>query len=48
MSIETISIIVLFVSFFGLLAYGVPVAYAIGISTILTLIFNIFQVCVLQ
>lgn len=26
MSIETISIIVLFVSFIGLLAYGVPVA----------------------
>lgn len=41
MSIETISIIVLFVSFFGLLAYGVPVAYAIGISTIATLVLNI-------
>ena len=41
MSIETISIIVLFVSFFGLLAYGVPVAYSIGISTILTLVLNI-------
>ena len=41
MSIEIISIIVLFVSFFGLLAYGVPVAYSIGISTMLTLILNI-------
>ena len=41
MSIETISILVLFVSFFGLLAYGVPVAYAIGISTTLTLVLNI-------
>lgn len=41
MSIETISIIVLFVSFFGLLAYGVPVAYAIGISTMATLVLNI-------
>ena len=41
MSIETISIIVLFVSFFGLLAYGVPVAYAIGISTAATLVLNI-------
>jgi len=41
MSIELISVIVLFVSFFGLLAYGVPVAYSIGISTTLTLILNI-------
>jgi tripartite ATP-independent transporter DctM subunit len=41
MSIEVISIIVLFVSFFGLLAYGVPVAYSIGIATMLTLILNI-------
>ena len=40
MSIETISILVLFLSFIGLLAYGVPVAYAIGISTTLTLILN--------
>ncbi len=40
MSIEAISIIVLFVSFMGLLAYGVPVAYSIGISTTLTLILN--------
>ncbi|MFS4493817.1 TRAP transporter large permease [Maribacter sp. 2308TA10-17] len=41
MSIEIISVIVLFVSFFGLLVYGVPVAYSIGISTTLTLILNI-------
>jgi len=41
MSIETISILVLFISFIGLLAYGVPVAYAIGISTTLTLVLNI-------
>ncbi|MEM9143617.1 MAG: TRAP transporter large permease [Bacteroidota bacterium] len=41
MSIETISILVLFVSFVGLLAYGVPVAYSIGISTTLTLLLNI-------
>ncbi len=41
MSIELISILVLFISFMGLLAYGVPVAYAIGISTTLTLILNI-------
>lgn len=41
MSIETLSILVLFVSFMGLLAYGVPVAYAIGISTTLTLLINI-------
>jgi tripartite ATP-independent transporter DctM subunit len=40
MSIETISILVLFISFIGLLAYGVPVAYAIGISTTLTLVLN--------
>lgn len=40
MSIETLSILVLFLSFIGLLAYGVPVAYAIGISTTLTLILN--------
>lgn len=37
MGIETISIVILFLSFFGLLAYGVPVAYAIGISCTLTL-----------
>ena len=36
-----ISIILLFISFFGLLAYGVPVAYSIGISTTLTLLLNI-------
>ncbi|MBU2904621.1 MULTISPECIES: TRAP transporter large permease [Arenibacter] len=41
MSIETISILVLFISFMGLLAYGVPVAYAIGISTTITLLINI-------
>jgi tripartite ATP-independent transporter DctM subunit len=41
MSIEVISIILLFVSFFGLLAYGVPVAYSIGISTTLTILLNI-------
>ncbi|MBM1106529.1 TRAP transporter large permease [Aurantibacter crassamenti] len=41
MSIETISILVLFLSFIGLLAYGVPVAYAIGISTTITLVLNI-------
>ncbi|WP_273565504.1 TRAP transporter large permease [Maribacter halichondriae] len=40
MSIETISILVLFLSFFALLAYGVPVAYAIGISSTLTLVLN--------
>jgi len=41
MSIETISILVLFLSFVGLLAYGVPVAYSIGVSTMLTLLLNI-------
>ncbi len=41
MSIETISIVVLFLSFIILLAYGVPVAYSIGISTTLTLVLNI-------
>ncbi len=41
MSIELISIILLFGSFFGLLAYGVPVAYSIGISTTLTILLNI-------
>lgn len=41
MSIEIISVIVLFVSFFALLAYGVPVAYSIGMSTMLTLVLNI-------
>ncbi|TXF90329.1 TRAP transporter large permease [Neolewinella aurantiaca] len=38
---EVISIILLFVSFFGLLGYGVPVAYSIGISTTLTILLNI-------
>ncbi len=41
MSIEVISILLLFISFFGLLAYGVPVAYSIGISTTLTMLVNI-------
>jgi tripartite ATP-independent transporter DctM subunit len=41
MSIEIISIILLFISFFGLLLYGVPVAYSIGISTTLTILLNI-------
>lgn len=41
MSIELISIIVLFVSFFSLLAYGLPVAYSIGVSTVITLLINI-------
>lgn len=41
MSIELISILVLFVSFFALLAYGVPVAFSIGISTTITLLINI-------
>lgn len=41
MSIELISILLLFASFFGLLAYGVPVAYSIGISTTVTMILNI-------
>ncbi len=41
MSIELISVIVLFLSFACLLAYGVPVAYSIGISTTIVLIINI-------
>lgn len=41
MSIEIISILILFISFFALLAYGVPVAYSIGISTTLTFLVNI-------
>lgn len=41
MSIEIISIIVLFVSFFALLLIKVPVAYSIGISTTLSLLLNI-------
>ena len=41
MSIEIISIVLLFISFFMLLAYGVPVAYSIGISTTLTILLNI-------
>lgn len=41
MSIELISIILLFISFFALLVYGLPVAYCIGISTTLTILVNI-------
>lgn len=41
MSIEGLSIIVLFVSFFILLMLNVPVAYAIGISTTISLVLNI-------
>lgn len=41
MSIELISILLLFFSFFSLLAYGVPVAYSIGISTTITILLNI-------
>lgn len=41
MSIEVISIIVLFGSFFFLLFLKVPVAYSIGISTTLSLLLNI-------
>lgn len=41
MSIEIISIIVLFVSFFTLLLLKVPVAYSIGISTTISLLLNI-------
>ncbi|WP_168037740.1 TRAP transporter large permease [Neolewinella antarctica] len=38
---EMISILMLFASFFGLLWYGVPVAYSIGISTTVTILLNI-------
>ena len=41
MSIEVISIIVLFTSFFILLMLKVPVAYSIGISTTISLLLNI-------
>ncbi|WP_298503423.1 TRAP transporter large permease subunit [uncultured Maribacter sp.] len=41
MSIEIISIIVLFVSFFVFLMLKVPVAYSIGISTTISLLLNI-------
>jgi tripartite ATP-independent transporter DctM subunit len=40
MSIELISVLVLFISFAVLLLYGVPVAYSIGISTTLVLVIN--------
>ena len=41
MSIEVISTLVLFVSFFVLLMLKVPVSYSIGISTTLSLLLNI-------
>jgi len=41
MSIEVLSILVLFVSFFVLLMLKVPVAYSIGISTTISLLLNI-------
>jgi len=41
MSIESLSIIVLFISFFTLLILNIPVAYAIGISTTISLVLNI-------
>ncbi len=41
MSIELISILFLFLSFFALLAYGLPVAYSIAISTTVTVLLNI-------
>ena len=41
MSIEIIGMLVLFATFFGMLAYGVPVAYSIGISTTLTILLSI-------
>lgn len=41
MSIEIISIIILFLSFFTLLMLKVPVAYSIGISTTISLLLNI-------
>jgi len=44
MSIEVISILLLFVSFLSMLVYGVPVAYSIGISTTLTILLNIAAV----
>tara|TARA_B110000305_G_C19448933_1_gene646564 strand:- start:857 stop:2161 length:1305 start_codon:yes stop_codon:yes gene_type:complete len=41
MSIEVLSILVLFISFFTLLLLNVPVAYSIGIATTLSLLLNI-------
>lgn len=41
MSIEVVSILVLFVSFFALLMIKVPVAYSIGIATAISLLLNI-------
>ena len=37
---ELLSTLVLFAAFFGLLAYGVPVAYSIGGATLVTLLLN--------
>ena len=44
MSIEVISIFVLFISFFILLLLKVPVAYSIGISTTLSLMLNMDKI----
>lgn len=41
MTVEVLSILVLFVSFFALLLLKVPVAYSIGIATTLSLLMNI-------
>jgi len=41
MSIELVTILILFISFFALLAYGLPVAYSIGISTTIAILINI-------
>ena len=41
MDFEILSIIILFISFFALLAIGVPVVYSIGISTTITLLMNV-------
>ncbi len=41
MSIEVISLLILFLSFAGLLAIGVPVVYSIGLSTVITLLLSI-------
>ncbi len=41
MSLEVISILVLFISFFVLLMLKVPVAYSIGISTTISLLLNL-------
>ncbi|MEL6124654.1 MAG: TRAP transporter large permease subunit, partial [Bacteroidota bacterium] len=41
MSIEVISLLILFGSFFGLLLYGVPIAVAIALSTSITIVISI-------